>query len=276
MIFTEMLPKKPRRSVLSVLSVATLFSVLSVAALALGVAACKGADAPPPAPAANPNAKRVDESKAGNVSGKITYEGPAPENRVVKAASDPACAREHPNGLSLDTILVNNGALENVFVYVKDGLGDYAFDTPAQAVVLDQKGCRYTPHIFGVRVGQAVEIVNSDPTMHNVHALAQANREFNFPQAVQGMKQPKTFSAPEVMVHFKCDVHNWMSAYVGVVAHPYFAVSTNGGTFELKNLPAGTYTIEAWHEKLGTQTQSVTIGEKETKAITFAFKAGTT
>jgi plastocyanin len=244
-------------------------------ALALGLAACKGADAPP-APAANPNAKRVDESKAGNVSGKITYEGAVPENRVVKTASDPACAREHPNGLSLDTILVNNGALENVFVYVKDGLGDYTFDTPAQAVVLDQKGCRYTPHILGVRVGQAVEIVNSDPTMHNVHALAQANREFNFPQAIQGMKQPKTFSAPEVMVHFKCDVHNWMSAYVGVVAHPYFAVSANGGTFELKNLPAGTYTIEAWHEKLGTQTQSVTIGEKETKAITFTFKAGTT
>ncbi len=244
-------------------------------ALALGMAGCSGADAPPPA-AANPDAKRVDESKAGVVTGKITYEGPAPENRVVKTDSDPACAREHPNGLNLNTILVNNGALENVFVYVKDGLGNYAFDTPTQAVILDQKGCTYTPHIFGVRVGQPVEIVNSDPTLHNVHALAQTNREFNFPQAIQGMKQPKTFTAPEVMVHFKCDVHNWMSAYAGVVAHPYFAVTGNGGTFELKNLPAGTYTIEAWHEKLGTQTQSVTIGEKESKALTFTFKAATT
>jgi plastocyanin len=245
-------------------------------ALALLATGCKGSEPAPPTQAVNPDAKRVDESKAGSVTGKVAYEGPAPENRVVKVDSDPTCVSVHPNGLPLNTVMVNNGALENVFVYVKDGLGNYVFDTPTQAVTLDQKGCSYTPHVFGVRVGQAVEIVNSDPTLHNVHALASANREFNFPQAIQGMKQSKTFSAPEVMVHFKCDVHNWMSAYVGVLAHPYFAVTDIGGTFELKNLPAGTYTIEAWHEKLGTQTQSVTIGEKESKAISFTFKAATT
>jgi plastocyanin len=252
----------------------TLRRALAIA-LVLGIAGCKGPEAPP-AQTANPNAKRVDESKAGSVTGKVAYEGPAPENRTLKVESDPACSHEHPTGLTLGTTIVNNGALENVFVYVKDGLGNYVFDTPTTPVTLDQKGCSYTPHVFGVRVGQPVDIVNSDATLHNVHALAQANREFNFPQAITGMKQAKTFTAPEIMVHFKCDVHNWMSAYLGVVAHPYFAVTGSAGTFELKNVPAGTYTIEAWHEKLGTQTQSVTIGEKESKAITFTFKVPTT
>jgi galactose mutarotase-like enzyme len=109
--------------------------------------------------------------------------------------------------------------------------------------------------------------------MHNVNAMGAANRGFNFPQALKGMKQTRTFTAREVMVTFKCDVHPWMNAYVGVMDHPYFAVSANGGAFELKNVPAGTYTVEAWHEKLGTQAQSVTIGEKESKTISFTFKS---
>ena len=117
--------------------------------------------------------------------------------------------------------------------------------------------------------GQPIEISNSDETMHNVHALGKANRGFNFPQPIKGMKSRQTFPTPEVMVTVKCDVHPWMNAYIGVVNHPYFAVSANGGTFDLKNVPAGTYTIEAWHEKLGTQTQSVTLGAKETKPVSF-------
>jgi plastocyanin len=247
-----------------------------VLAAALVAAGCGGGSQSPPAESAPPDAKRVDESTAGTVSGRVSFEGPVPENRIVKADSDAACAREHPNGISLDTVLVNNGALQNVFVYVKDGLGNYHFDKPPHAVVLDQKGCKYLPPVFGVRVGQPIEIVNSDPTLHNVHAIASANREFNFPQAIQGMKQPKTFTTPEVMVHFKCDVHNWMNSWVGVMAHPYYAVTSGAGAFELKNLPAGTYTIEAWHSKLGTQTQSVTLGEKESKTVSFTFKLAAT
>jgi plastocyanin len=219
-----------------------------------------------------PDAKRVDASRAGSISGRVSYEGPPVENRAVKLDSDPACAREHPTGLVLDTFVVNDGGLENVFVYVKDGLGGYAFDTPTTPVKLDQKGCRYTPHVVGIQAGQPLEISNSDHTMHNVHAAATVNREFNLGQPLQGISHTRTFTAPEIMVPFKCSVHNWMSAYAGVVSHPYFAVTANGGTFELKNLPAGTYTIEAWHEKLGTQSQSVTLGEKETKTITFEFK----
>jgi plastocyanin len=243
-------------------------------ALALASAGCSGGSAPAPAGTA-PNAPRVDEAKAGNVTGKVTYEGPAVPASPVKLESDPACVKDHPEGLTIETVLVKDGGLENVFVYVKDGLGNYRFDPPTTPVTLDQKGCNYTPHVFGAQTGQPVEIVNSDPTMHNVHALAKVNQEFNFAQAFQGIKNTKTFTAPEVMVHFRCNVHGWMNAYGGIVAHPYYAVTANGGAFTLKNLPAGTYTIEAWHEKLGTETQTVTLGEKETKPVNFAFKATT-
>jgi hypothetical protein len=177
--------------------------------------------------------------------------------------------------MTLDQVLVNNGGLENVFVYVKEGLGNYSYDPPAATARLDQKGCRYSPHVFGLRTGQPLEISNDDPTMHTVHAMAKNNQEFNISQALQGIKQTKSFTAPEVMVHFKCNVHNWMDAYAGVLSHPYFAVTADGGSFALTNLPAGTYTIEAWHEKLGTQTESVTLAEKETKNISFVFKATT-
>jgi plastocyanin len=171
-----------------------------------------------------------------------------------------------------ETFAVKDGGLDNVFVYVKDGLGNYYFDVPTESLKLDQQGCRYSPHVFGIRVGQPLEIVNNDSTLHNVHALAQSNPEFNFPQQIQGMKNQKTFTAREVMVKFKCDVHGWMNAYAGVLDHPYFAVTTSGGRFELKNLPAGSYTIEAWHERLGVQSQKITIGEKETKDVSFTYK----
>jgi plastocyanin len=229
-----------------------------------------------PAPAANtpaPGAQRVDASKAGGVTGRVSYEGAVPQNPAVKLDSDPACAREHPAGLVLESVIVNDGGLENVFVYVKDGLGNYHFDTPAEPVTLDQKGCRYTPHVFGLQTGQPLEIANSDQTLHTVHAMADVNQEFNLSHPLQGIRHTKTFTAPEVMVHFKCNVHSWMNAYAGVLNHPYFAVTASGGSFELKNLPAGTYTVEAWHETLGTQTQSVTLGEKESKAIDFTFKS---
>lgn len=191
-------------------------------------------------------------------------------------AADPVCQRENPDAVA-ETVVVSDGGLQNVFVYVKDGLNGYAFDTPTEPARLDQKGCRYVPHVLGLRAGQPIEIANSDPTFHNVHALPAVNREFNVGQPSQGMRDVRTFTAPEVMVRVKCDVHAWMHAYVGVVDHPYFAVTADGGTFSLEHVPAGTYTIEAWHEKLGTQTQTVTLGETESKdiAFTFASAAGT-
>jgi hypothetical protein len=220
-----------------------------------------------------PNAKRVDVATAGAVSGRVTIEGTVPPNAPIKMDSDPNCSSQSPNGATLETFVVHGGGLENVFVYVKDGLGDYWFDVPGDPVKLDQHGCRYVPHVLGVRAGQPLAIANSDDTLHNIHAMPDRNQEFNKGQPLKNMVDTKVFSAREVMVPFKCDVHNWMRAFVGVMDHPYFAVTKDGGKFELKDLPAGTYTVEAWHEKLGTQTQTVTLGAKESKEITFTFKA---
>jgi len=240
------------------------------AALVAGWACTQAA---PPAETPPVNTKRVDASTAGTLTGRVALEGPVPENAPIKMEADPFCINAHPNGARLERYVVDNGGLENVFVYVKDGLSGYGFDMPTEPVILDQKGCAYTPHVFGVRAGQPIQIGSSDATVHNVHALARANTEFNFGLDIPGTRQTRTFKNPEVLVTFKCDVHNWMQAYAGVVAHPYFAVTANGGAFELKGLPPGTYTIEAVHEKLGAQSQSVTIGEKESKAIAFTFKA---
>ena len=252
------------------------------AALAAACAACGGSDssksAEPSSPAAAPDAKKVDTATAATITGKVVLEGTPPANPVLKMASDPTCSNANSGEVHAESYVVDNGALQNVFVWIKDGLGNkYLFDTPTEPVKLDQKGCHYVPHVLGIRVAQPLEIVNSDSTMHNVHGMPETNREFNFGQPVPGMKQSVAFTAPEVMIPFKCDVHAWMNAYIGVVNHPYFAVTGSGGKFELKTIPPGTYTIEAWHEKLGRQEQSVTLGEKDSKDITFTFKvpAGT-
>lgn len=252
-----------------------LLAVCTLAAVAAAAASCSKAENSAPA-GPPPDAKRVDASKTGSVTGRVRFEGEPPANAAIKMAADPVCINANKDGATLETYAVRNGGLDNVFVYVKDGLGSYYFDTPTEPAKLDQNGCRYTPHVLGVRVGQPIEITNSDNTLHNVHSLPDTQKGFNFGQSFAGQKNIKQFDRPEVMVAFKCDVHSWMSAYVGVLPHPYFGVTSNGGEFALKDLPAGTYTIEAWHEKLGTQTERVTIGEKETKEISFTFKAPAT
>jgi hypothetical protein len=252
--------------------------LLACVALLAACAACGGSDgsksAEPSSPKAAPDAKKVDTATAATITGKVMLDGTAPANPVIKMSSDPTCTSANSGEVHAESYVVDKGAVQNVFVYIKDGLGNkYLFDTPTDAVTLDQKGCHYIPHVLGIRVGQPLDIVNSDSTMHNVHGMPETNREFNFGQPVPGMKQAVAFTAPEVMIPFKCDVHAWMHAYIGVVNHPYFAVTGSGGTFELKSVPPGTYTIEAWHEKLGRQEQSVTLGEKDSKEITFTFKA---
>jgi hypothetical protein len=139
--------------------------------------------------------------------------------------------------------------------------------------VLDQRGCFYSPRVLGIRVGQPLEIINSDNTMHNVHALPVSNTEFNRSQQNKGAKNTEVFTTPEVMVRFMCNVHNWMAAHIGVLPHPYFAVTDAAGHFDIPNLPPGTYTLEAWHEKFGRQTASVTVAAKQAQTASFAFKA---
>ncbi len=227
----------------------------------------------PAAPAGAPAGQKVDPATASDVKGVVSLDGMAPKNEPIKMNADPVCVKENTTPQFQETYEVEDGKVANVFVYVKDGLGNYVFDAPTEPAKIDQMSCRYHPHVFGMRVGQKLEIVNSDPTLHNIHALPKANAEFNNGQPLQGMKMEHVFTAKEVMVPFKCDVHGWMNAYVGVLDHPYFAVTDKSGAFELKGLPPGTYTIEAWHEKMGTMTQSVTVGQKETKEVNFTFKA---
>ena len=250
----------------------TLRRVVSVCAIgvAFAAAACSKSEEAPPPPAVVSNP--VDPATAGAITGVITFEGQVPAREPINMDSDPYCTKQPAN--STETVLVGEGSgLQNVFVYVKDGLGDRVFSVPPTAVVLDQKGCRYTPHVLGIQVGQTLEILSSDNTLHNVHAMPEQNREFNKAHQLAGIKHTHVFSTREVMVPFKCDVHKWMNAFVGVVDHPFHAVTAGNGRFELKGLPPGTYVVEAWHEKLGTQTQMVTIGEKQTSDISFMFKS---
>ena len=247
--------------------------------MTLGAAACGGGSQPAQTPAqdqAAAPAATVDTANAATVAGKITLDGALPANQPIRMNADPACvAANKGQSPTQETFVGEGGSLGNVFVYVQSGLSG-SFPTPTTPVVLDQKGCRYIPHVFGVQVGQPIEILNSDPTLHNVHATPKANTEFNTAQPIQGMKTTHTFTAkePDVVVPFKCDVHGWMNASVGVLDHPYFAVTKPDGSFSIPNLPPGTYTLAAWHERLGKQEQSVTVAAKESKSdANFTFKA---
>ena len=244
----------------------------SILVLAL-VASCSPQPSAPPAAGGG---KRVNLATAGTITGRVTFEGTPPAPKPLKMAADPACAEGSGTNPKDDAVLINDAAIQNVFVYVKDGLDPaYSFDVPKDALKFDQRGCRYLPRVFGVRAGQALDIINDDNTLHNVHALPKANQEFNRSLPLKGehMKPMPVFATPEVMVRFKCDVHNWMAAYVGVMAHPFYAVTGDKGTFDLTGLPPGTYTIEAWHERFGAQTQKVTVGDRQTQTVAFTFKA---
>jgi hypothetical protein len=251
-------------------------------AFATSVLACGGNKETPSTSAGTPappgGGQKVDAATAGDLKGAITLEGTAPKNEPIKMNADPVCLKENKTPQFQETYSVGSDgkSLSNVFVYVKDGLGNYVFDPPTDTVTIDQRECRYHPHVFGLRVGQKLIVLNSDPTLHNIHALPKVNSEYNVAEPIQGMKQEHVFTTKEVMVPFKCEVHGWMNAYAGVLDHPYYGVSDKDGKFEIKSLPPGTYTIEAWHEKLGTMTQSVTLGPKDTKDVNFTFKAGAT
>jgi plastocyanin len=212
-------------------------------------------------------------SQNATVKGVVKFVGEAPKPRLISMKADRQCDAIHGGkSVTAEDVVVNpNGTLKWVFVYVKEGVkGKY--NPPNEPVVLDQQGCWYQPHVFGIMVGQKLEVRNSDPLLHNIHATPKKNKPFNIGQPVKGMKSYHTFNTPEIMVPFKCDVHPWMSAYAGVLEHPFFSVSNDKGEFEIKNLPPGTYTIEAWHEKFGTLTQTVTVKPRETKQIEFTFE----
>ena len=203
---------------------------------------------------------------AGDITGKISFSGKAPVVPQIKMNADKQCLAMHPNPVNSEDVVVNsNGTLRNVFIYIKSGINK-KYDAPTTPVVLAQQGCQYHPHVFGIQPGQSLEIENDDPLLHNIHALPKNSPQFNNAQPLKGMKMTKKFEKPEIMVKFKCEVHNWMNCYAGVVDNPFYAVSDDKGNFTIKGVPNGTYTLEVWHEKYGTQNVSVTVNDKGTTA----------
>ncbi len=224
-------------------------------------------------PAAPAGSSATASLGAATIQLTARLDGAAPTREGVKMNADPVCQQQHTSAFYMEDVVVNaQGGLKNVFVYVKEGVTG-TFPTPAAPVTIDQAGCWYHPHVLGLQVNQPLEIVNSDATLHNINAKPTVNPPFNVAQPVKGMKTTKKFPKPEVMVKFKCNVHPWMNAYAGVVNHPFFGVTDDAGAATINGLPAGTYTLEAWHEVYGTQTQSMTVGDGETKTITWTFKA---
>lgn len=206
------------------------------------------------------------------VRGLVKLEGTVPQPNHFDMGGDPQCAKLHPTGATAEDILTDgNGGLQNVIVFVSAGLGDRTFDSPKDAAIIEQNGCMYQPHVVALEVNQKLQVVNSDTTTHTVHILPVNNPPWDKPQP-PGPPIEVTFSREEVAIPVKCDLHPWMRGYIAVFKHPYFAVTGSNGSFELKNLPQGTYTIQTWHEKLGTATQEITIGASETKTLQFVLK----
>lgn len=205
-----------------------------------------------------------------SIMGVVNFTGSAPANPAIDMAEEAECAAKYADGPTDPVVLVAGGKLANVFVRVTSGLPAGPYPAPSSASVIDQDGCLYTPRVVGVMVDQDLEIRNSDPLLHNIKAVPTANRGFNISQP-RVMSSTRSFNTPEVMVPLECSVHGWMQAYVGVVEHPYFAVSAADGSFAISGLPAGTYTLEAWHETLGTQTAEVTVEDGGSASAEFSF-----
>lgn len=225
------------------------------------------------APANETNSTAAATTGGATVSGSIKFTGTKPTPKKIVMTADAYCKTQHAEGVMSDEVVVNpNNTLKYVFVYVKSGLGDKKFP-PTGAALLDQHGCFYTPHVLGVQAGQEITVKNSDGVLHNINARPKVNKGFNFGQPVQGMESKKSFDKAELGIPVKCDVHPWMHAWINVADSPFFSVSGDDGSFSIKGLPAGTYTLEAWHEKYGTSTQTVTVGDNETKTVDFTFKS---
>jgi len=236
-----------------------------ISALILTLAVC--ASAPNAVKAGSPSS-----TTGSSVRGVVKFEGSLPKPKLISMSADPGCARQHPSPVFAQEVMTDvKGDLQDVVVFVSEGLGDRTFDVPTQPVVVEQKGCMYSPHVLAIRANQALHVVNDDPTSHNIHPTPANNREWNKAEP-PGTSMDESFAREEIAIPVKCNLHPWMHGYVAVFKHPYFAVSGKDGSFGLSSLPPGTYTIKAWHEKLGTSTQTITIGANETKEISFVFK----
>ncbi len=238
-------------------------------ALAL-VSACERAPAPPDA---SRTATPLDRATTGTIEGEAHFEGVPPAPRRVPVTSDPTCAAAHPDGLVVRDVRAADGRLADVFVAIATGLEGRVFAAPEAPVVVDQRGCLYVPRVAGAQVGQPIIFRSSDETLHNVHGEPRASSRWNFGLARAGAERIMTLSAPEIMVPVRCDVHPWMRLDLGVVDHPYFAITREDGGFRLSDVPAGTYTVVAWHPTLGRQQAEIAVRPREASQLTFRFTA---
>lgn len=242
---------------------------------ALSLVACgesERPDAPPEAPESAAPAAPAEPAGTARITGVARYEGDVPRLPEVNMAADPACQALHDEPVTSKVLVLGEGqTLGNVFVKVTSGLPERQWAAPAEPVVIDQRGCLYLPKVVGVMPGQQVKFLNSDGILHNVHGRPQVNRPFNVGMPAERTEAVQTLSQPEERFEVKCDVHPWMSAFISVVPHPYFDTTETDGGFEIGGLPAGTYEIEAWHERLGTRTATVTVADGETGEVELVF-----
>jgi len=247
-----------------------VLSILS--ACCIGIAGCskpKTSQSVPAGPVLH-----LDPKTVGEIKGMIVLQGAPPPPQKILLSGEPECVQLNPGSLVSPAVVTGaNGALANVAVYIKSGLGNYHFDTPQKPAELEQKNCMYQPRVLALMTSQPLDIQNEDPIQHNVHPTPRENPAFNMTQVIHGSPIQTTFANPELAIRFMCNLHPWMRAYVFVFPHPYFDVTTTDGTFDLKNVPPGIYTIEAWQEKYGVQDQKVILAPNETKSIRFLFKS---
>ena len=253
------------------------YRLLTLCCAAALLAGCSEKDKTEPPKAAQsvtaPVYFKVDPETAGTVTGTILYKGKPPARKAIDMSEEPACVEAHKGKAYNESLVVNRkGDLANAFIYIKSGLEGKTFAVPADPVTIDQKGCWFRPRVLGIQTGQTLKVVNSDPVTHNIHPMAQVNREWNHSQGADDPPMARRFLKPEIMIPVKCNIHSWMHAFIGVLDHPYFAVSKDDGTFEIKNLPPGTYTLAVWTETLGTQERQLTVAPHSNAEANFTFK----
>ncbi len=216
---------------------------------------------------------KVDPTTAGSITGDIRYKGARPPRKLIDMSEDPACVEAH-HGKAYDQSLVVSakGGLANTFIYIQKGLTGKVFAVPSSPVTMDQSGCWFRPRVLGIQASQVLRVVNSDPVTHNIHPMAQVNREWNHSQGAGDPPINRKFLKPEVMIKVKCNIHSWMHAYIGVVDNPYFSVSAEDGSFSITNVPPGTYTVGIWHEGFDPQQQQVTVSPKSSAHANVVFE----
>jgi hypothetical protein len=217
-----------------------------------------------PAAAATP----AGDTASGAIAGKVSFSGTAPPPQTARLSADPMCAALHKGGLKTQPVKVKNGGLAAVLVWVKSGLGA-SYTAPAEPLLLNQIGCVYDPSMAVVMVGQPLRIRNSDDTLHNIHPRPTVNKEFNIGQPRKGMEVTRSFEKPELMIPTSCDVHPWMRAYISVLPHPFFAVTDEDGSYEIKGLQDGEYEVEAVHSQLKRVTGKVSVKAGKTSTLSF-------